>query len=130
MELRAYLDTLPRGGSGEFARKCGISEVYLYQLTAKQDGRQPSPRLSVIFERESGGLVTRQELRPEDYQNIWPDLQPLPPKVESGAAEVASPDRAAASAGEAASMVALVDRREGERRIGTRREGPTAAGEH
>jgi len=75
MELRAYLDTLPRGGVAEFAGKCGISEVYLHQLAARQGRRQASPALAVVIERESGGMVKRADLRPDDYSQIWPDLK-------------------------------------------------------
>jgi DNA-binding transcriptional regulator YdaS (Cro superfamily) len=82
MELRAYLDTLPHGGVADFAKKCGIAESYLFQLAptklAKEaeKRRVASPALAVVIERESGGLVTRQDSRPDDYADIWPDLAP------------------------------------------------------
>ena len=74
MELRTYLDGLPRGGMTAFAKSVGISTVYLSQLAAKQDGRVPSPRLSNRIEKTSGGAVTRQELRPSDFWEVWTDL--------------------------------------------------------
>lgn len=73
MNLRAFLDTLPRGGISEFAGRIGITPVYLSQLAAGQDGREPSPELCVLIERESG-QVTRKDLRPTDWQAIWPEL--------------------------------------------------------
>lgn len=74
MELRAYLDILPRGGVTEFAGRVGISTVYLSQIAARQDGREPSPDLSVRIEQETKGIVTRRELR-SDWKRIWPELE-------------------------------------------------------
>lgn len=71
MNLRAYLDTLPRGGIADFARRIGKSPVYLSQLAAGQDAREPSPALAVTISRESGGLVRLHELR-RDWASIWP----------------------------------------------------------
>ena len=72
MELRSYLDTLPRGGVRQFARDCEISEVYLLQLAAKQDGRRPSAKLCNVFVAKSGARLTYEDLRPEDWREIWP----------------------------------------------------------
>ena len=74
MKLRAYLDQLPRGETTLFAAKAGISPVYLSQLAARQDGREPSPELCLVIWRTSNFKVTREELRPDDYWLIWPDL--------------------------------------------------------
>lgn len=74
LELRPYLDSLPRGGVGDFAEKVGISSVYLSQLAARQNDREPSPELCVSIERESGRIVTRRKLRPKDWHLIWPEL--------------------------------------------------------
>jgi DNA-binding transcriptional regulator YdaS (Cro superfamily) len=86
MKLRTYLDSLPRGGVGTFAGKVGKSRVYMLQLAARQDGREPSPELCVVIERESGGDVRRWDLRPTDWHLIWPELigsagAPKPPKA-------------------------------------------------
>ncbi len=74
MDLRTYLDTLPRGGVTELATKLGISSVYLQQLAARRDGREPSPELCVSIERATGAAVTRRDLRPDDWDRIWPEL--------------------------------------------------------
>lgn len=71
--LRTYLDGLPRGGIAELAARLHISNVYLLQLAAKQDGRKPSPELCVQIEQVTQGKVTRRDLR-EDWQAIWPEL--------------------------------------------------------
>lgn len=74
MNLRTYLDSLPRGGLTAFASKVGISPVYLSQIAAGQDAREASPALCVVIERESAHAVTRQELR-RDWAAIWPELE-------------------------------------------------------
>lgn len=73
MNLRTYLDGLPRGGVADFARRINVSPVYLQQLAAEQDDRKASPTLCVVIERESVGAVPRQDLR-RDWQAIWPEL--------------------------------------------------------
>lgn len=72
--LREYLDSLPHGQIVEFAKKVGVSKVYLSQLACRQDGREPSPALCVVIEKASGGAVTRIDMRPNDWQAIWPEL--------------------------------------------------------
>lgn len=73
MDLRSYLNGLPRGGAANFAGRIGVTPVYLSQLASKQDGREPSPALCVVIERETDRQITRQELR-SDWQSIWPEL--------------------------------------------------------
>ncbi len=74
MDLRTYTDKLPHGEMAKFAARCGITPIYLSQLAAKQDGRVPSPKLCNVMVRASSGALTRQELRPDDYWEQWPDL--------------------------------------------------------
>ena len=81
MNLRKHLDSSPRGTPAELAATLGISIVYLHQLAARQDGRVPSPALCLAIERATNGVVTRHELRPDDYWLIWPDL-PAPAGME------------------------------------------------
>lgn len=74
MNLKEYTDSLPRGGVSALASTLGISTVYLHQLAARQNGREPSAELSVLIERASQSSVMRWELRPEDWHRIWPEL--------------------------------------------------------
>lgn len=61
----------------ELANKCEVAEQYLYQVLTHR--KVASAELSVVIERESNYLVTRQDLRPDDFWLIWPDLpQPTP----------------------------------------------------
>lgn len=72
--LREFLDGLPHGGTTAFASQIGISTVYLAQLAARQDGREPSPELCVRIEQETSGAVRRWHLRRDDWHRIWPEL--------------------------------------------------------
>ncbi|WP_339802565.1 transcriptional regulator [Saezia sanguinis] len=36
--------------------------------------RKPSPKYCVRIEEATGGLVTRKDLRPDDYAEIWTEL--------------------------------------------------------
>ena len=99
MNLRDYLDKLPRGGASGLALGLGISTVYLSQLAARQDQREPSPELCVRFEDATAGAVTRRDLRPDDWHRIWPELvnkdHPAPSKPAPEAArEVANREAA------------------------------------
>lgn len=83
--LREFLDGLPRGETGALALKLGISAIYLAQIAARQGGREPSPALCVLIERETAGAVMRWDLRPSDWHRIWPELIGTPgaPEVEA-----------------------------------------------
>lgn len=72
MELKKYIEILGRGGSKSFAQKLGISSSFLSQLVS---GRAAiSPARCVKIEHESQGKVTRKDLRPDDWQKIWPEI--------------------------------------------------------
>lgn len=82
MDLRTYTNSLPKGGRAALAAKLGLSAVYLSQLAARQDGRTPSPELCVLIERETDGRVSRRDLRPDDWDRIWPELIGTPPAAD------------------------------------------------
>ena len=71
MNLKTYLATLGRGGASRFAERLGISISYLSQLSSGKSTISPSRAIEI--ERESDGLVTRREMRPLDWQQIWPE---------------------------------------------------------
>ena len=63
---------MDRPDRAAFAIRCDTS---LGHLTNVAYGYKPcSPELAVSIERESGGAVKRQELRPDDWTRIWPEL--------------------------------------------------------
>jgi DNA-binding transcriptional regulator YdaS (Cro superfamily) len=63
MNMAEYFKTDVRGAKSEMAAHLGITPTWMALLIAKR--RQPSPALAVAIERATGGLVTRQELRPD-----------------------------------------------------------------
>lgn len=80
MNLKTYIDELSRGGASDLAALLGIHQVYLSQLARDgEHGRTPSAELAVAIEKATSGAVTRQELRPNDFWKIWPDLEHLAP---------------------------------------------------
>jgi DNA-binding transcriptional regulator YdaS (Cro superfamily) len=72
MTLQQFLNSLPLPRRAEVAARCGTSFEYLRQIGY---GNRPcSARIAVCLERESGGLVTRKSLFPDDWINVWPEL--------------------------------------------------------
>lgn len=69
------------GGMTALAKAIGRPTCEVWQW---KSGRRPIPAVRCSdVERVTAGAVTRQELRPDDYWRIWPDL-PAP----EGAKEV------------------------------------------
>lgn len=71
-ELRSYLNALSIMMQREFAQKCGTSVEYLRKaISTKQ---KLGAALSVRIEANSGSKVSRKDLHPDDWQEIWPEL--------------------------------------------------------
>jgi DNA-binding transcriptional regulator YdaS (Cro superfamily) len=71
MDLKTYI-AAERGRATALASKLGISPSYLSQLA---NGQAPaSPERCVEIWRATDGEVTRQDLRPDDWDRIWPEL--------------------------------------------------------
>ena len=71
MNLTAYLQT-PGLNKAAFAREIGVSNAMLYQF---ENGIRPvPPKHCPAIEKATASKVTRQELRPDDWQQIWPEL--------------------------------------------------------
>jgi DNA-binding transcriptional regulator YdaS (Cro superfamily) len=71
MNLKDWIG-LERGRAAALARRLDISHVYLSHMAS--GARQVPVRLAPVIERETGEQVTRRELRPNDWQSIWPEL--------------------------------------------------------
>jgi len=70
MKLNDFLSKRSRGR--KLAREINVSEV---QISLWANGKRPVPeRRCVAIERATGGQVTRKDLRPHDWQDIWPEL--------------------------------------------------------
>lgn len=73
MDLKTYFRTGERGTAKKLAEDLGISSSYLSQLAS---GLAPlSPKVCVSIERFTSGAVTRQDLRPKDWRDLWPELE-------------------------------------------------------
>lgn len=73
MELKKYL-VIHRGAARRLAAMLGVSPSYLSQMTG---GARPwRPSFCVQIEEATGGAVTRADLRPDDWQEIWPEYSP------------------------------------------------------
>jgi DNA-binding transcriptional regulator YdaS (Cro superfamily) len=71
--LKDYLKSLAGDdGREKFASLC---ETTFGHLRNVMYGLRPcSAELAVLIERNSGGAVTRKDLRPSDWHRIWPEL--------------------------------------------------------
>jgi len=75
MNLKNYLSTTAIK-KADFARAIGVSPALLHQWI--EEIRPVAIRHCPAIERESGGVVSRRELRPADWQTIWPELLAQP----------------------------------------------------
>lgn len=82
MTLTEYIKEA-RGNSADLASSLGISPSHLSQIAA--DSSATSPSRCVLIERFTGGQVTRRELRPNDWRDIWPELERREPKARATA---------------------------------------------
>ena len=71
--LKNYLHALPHDQRGVFAVRCGTTIGYLKKIFSTKG--LLGAEICVSIERESEGQVTRQDLRPDDYWLIWPELK-------------------------------------------------------
>lgn len=72
MTLLQFLNSLSPEYRARLAERCETSFEYLRQIAY---GNRPcSPKIAVCVERESGGLITRKSLFPDDWEKVWPEL--------------------------------------------------------
>lgn len=77
MILSDYLSADDAKSAADLAREVGVSSSLLYQW---RTGRRPVPlEHCAAIERATSGAVTRRDLRPDDWQRIWPELAELAP---------------------------------------------------
>jgi len=65
MTLTEYFKTDVKGSKAEMAKYLGITPTWMSLLIS--DRRKASPVLAIALETATGGLVTRQELRPDIF---------------------------------------------------------------
>lgn len=61
-----------KAASDEAVARTGTTRGYLKQIA--YGNKQASAMVAANLERETQGLITRQSLRPDDWQAIWPEL--------------------------------------------------------
>lgn len=67
-----YLNRLPEAARESVCKAIGTSVGYVRK--ASSAGQLPEPARCVDIERVTKGAVTRRDLRPDDWQRIWPEL--------------------------------------------------------
>jgi DNA-binding transcriptional regulator YdaS (Cro superfamily) len=72
MDLKNFVKSLPQGEREHFALEAGTTPGHLRNVMYGYS--LASPAVAVSIERLSDGQVTRQELRPDDWADIWPEL--------------------------------------------------------
>lgn len=75
--LNAAIDAA--GGVSMLASAIGVGQSVISNWRARCT--VPSASYCVAIERATGGAVTRRDLRPDDWQSIWPELATEPERV-------------------------------------------------
>jgi DNA-binding transcriptional regulator YdaS (Cro superfamily) len=75
MKLLDYVKT--QSTQRELASKLAITPVLISQWA--NESRPVPPERCVEIERATEGMVGRRDLRPADWQRIWPELVELHP---------------------------------------------------
>ena len=72
MNLHEYISKKGRGSIRELARRI---DAHPPDVSRWASGKRAVPEKSAVaIERETHGAVTRRDLRPDDWQQIWPEL--------------------------------------------------------
>jgi DNA-binding transcriptional regulator YdaS (Cro superfamily) len=71
MDLAQFFLENPAVKQAEFARAIDVSPSILHQWIKKI--RPVAIQHVMAIETETGGAVTRKDLRPDDWQKIWPE---------------------------------------------------------
>lgn len=72
MDLKTYFSTAERGEAARVAKEMEISASYLSQMIS---GASPiSPARAVQFEQVLAGSVKREDIYPDEWHLIWPEL--------------------------------------------------------
>lgn len=74
MELKAYLKLMPDDEVREtFAIRCGTTLGHMRNVSY---GSKPcAHKLAALIWEQSGRVVTRESLCPDDYWVVWPELK-------------------------------------------------------
>ncbi|MGV8823986.1 YdaS family helix-turn-helix protein [Methylibium petroleiphilum] len=70
MKLTDYLK-ISHTTQDDFADRLGVTQGMVGFWVR---GKPPTPARAVQIERVTGGAVSRRDLRPDDWREIWPEL--------------------------------------------------------
>ncbi len=70
MKISQYLSA-NKLSQAAFGAQLGVTQGMVNQWC---NNLNPTPERCVAIERATDGQVTRQELRPDDWESIWPEL--------------------------------------------------------
>ena len=59
------------GSQRQLAQVCGVVQTAVAAWLKRQS---VPPEYCALIEKATGGAVTRKDLRPKDWQKIWPEL--------------------------------------------------------
>ncbi|MDP3651065.1 MAG: YdaS family helix-turn-helix protein [Rhodoferax sp.] len=85
MKFKSYFFGLAPVDRKAFADKVGTSVGHLNNFS--YGTTKLAPAICVAIEKESRKAVTRQELRPDDWPHIWPELAQAPANTAQAATE-------------------------------------------
>lgn len=75
------LKAICEGGNPSISELAGVLGVAPPTVAEWCNGRRPVPvRRCRAIEEATGGRITRRDLRPDDWQDIWPELAESEPK--------------------------------------------------
>lgn len=84
MTLNEYLKHAGKLSIEELGKAINVNNLdQIRQWQHAYAERKPSPENCFAIERATKGDVTRQELRPDDFWRIWPDLAHLAPEAKA-----------------------------------------------
>ena len=73
----------------------GASRSYLRLIAYGH--KHPSPSVAAGIERATEGAVTRQQLRPDDWPLIWPELADSPEQIKNAVQQKVATEQAPAA---------------------------------
>lgn len=74
MNLKQYFSKADSKSINELSSEIGVSAAQLRQWVHGYQNRRPSPENCVAIEYATNKQVTRRDLRPNDWDRIWPEL--------------------------------------------------------
>ena len=90
MNLHEYLSSPGALSVAQLRERAGVkSDAQIRQWQHGYAGRKPSAGYCVAIEKATGAQVTRQELRPDDWAGIWPELEEKQPVAPASRAQPA-----------------------------------------